>query len=58
MILTVALHKPKGPAEEANFLKSLEEYGDIQRKYQGHELYAVGKDDKTGVLTVVSLWAS
>jgi hypothetical protein len=36
----------------------LKEYGDIQRKYKGHELYAVGKDDKTGVLTVLSLWTS
>jgi hypothetical protein len=58
MIITIALHKPKGQAEEANFSKSLKEYGDIQRKYKGHELYAVGKDEKTGVLTVVSLWGN
>lgn len=35
-----------GRAEEANFLKSLKEYDDIQRKYKGHELYLVGKDEK------------
>ncbi len=58
MILSLALHKPKGPAAEENFLKALKEYGDLQRKYKGHQLYAVGKDEQTGVLTVLSLWDS
>ncbi len=58
MILTIALHKPKGPQEEASFLNALTEYGELQRKYKGHQLYSVGKDERTGVLTVVSLWAS
>lgn len=56
MILGVALHKPKGPKEESLFLQSLQEYGDAQRKHEGHVLYAVGKDEHTGLLVVVSLW--
>jgi len=58
VILSVALHKPKGPQEEANFLKALKDYGDLQRKFKGHQFYAVGKDEKTGILTVVSIWAT
>jgi len=58
MILTVALHKPKGPQEEANFLTALKDFGDLQRKFKGHQLYSVGKDEKTGILTVVSIWAT
>jgi hypothetical protein len=58
VILTVALHKPKGSQEEANFLRALEDYGNLQRKFKGHQLYTVGKDENTGVLTVVSIWAT
>jgi len=58
MILSVALHKPKASQEEANFLKALKDYGDLQRKFKGHQFYSVGKDEKTGVLAVVSIWAT
>jgi len=58
VILSVAMHKPKGPHEETNFLKSLKEYGDVQRKFKGHLSYSIGKDEKDGVLIVVSIWAN
>ena len=52
------MHQPKGPREEANFLKALKEYGEVQRTYKGHQTYSVGKDDGSGCLVVVSIWAS
>lgn len=58
MILGIALHKPRGPTEEAVFLNALREYGDLQRKHKGHLYYGVGKDANTGLLIVTSVWAS
>lgn len=58
MILGIALHKPKGPAEEVVFLQALREYGDLQRKHRGHMYYGVGKDERAGFLIVTSVWAS
>jgi antibiotic biosynthesis monooxygenase len=58
MILGIALHKPKGPNEEAAFLNALREYGDLQRKHKGHLYYGVGKDEPAGLLIVTTVWAT
>ena len=54
-ILFIALHQPKGPAGEEAFMKALAQYGEMQRRY-GVESFSVGKDEKTGLLVVVSRW--
>lgn len=54
-ILFIALHQPKGPAEEENFRKALAQYEEMQRRH-GAESFSVGKDGKTGLLIVVSRW--
>lgn len=58
MIVGIALHKPKGPKEEAKFLNALRDYGDLQRKQKGHLYYGVGKDERAGFLIVTSVWAT
>jgi hypothetical protein len=58
MIIGIALHKPKGPTQEAVFLVALREYGDLQRKQKGHLYFGVGKDEKAGILIVTSVWSS
>ncbi len=58
MIVGIALHKPKGPAEEAVFLNAVGEYGNLQRKHKGHLYYGGGKDERAILLIVTSVWST
>lgn len=58
MIVTVAIHHPKGPQEEVVIMESLKRYGEEQKKHKGLVLVMSVKDKTEGYIVGMSIWDS
>lgn len=56
MYVTIAIHHPKGPNEEAKLLEAMKKFGQAQRKNKGSIIVTAGKDESSGFIFAVAIW--
>ena len=57
MYVTIAIHHPKGPAEESILLDSMKKFGQAQRR-KGSIIVTAGKDEIAGFVFALAIWDS
>ena len=58
MYITIAIHHPKGPAEEHTLLGAMKKFGLAQRGHKGLMLVTAAKDELGGSIMALAIWDS
>jgi len=56
--VSIAIHHPKGPAEEAALLEAMRKFGEAQRGQRGSIVITAGKDEMGGFIFAFAIWDS